>query len=367
MSNKSINPKALGYEMLESTGYPASKGMVNAPVCSPIKESVRKLLRVQDEQRAVTRYKWSGLPMALTSVEVERLLYYWGQLCLFYLKAEKKFYLMPFALEGGLDFYGRFNSVHPVPFASPDDIKKSTDLQKQRDYLASIKLKVLYDFPEVITPEVFDNSCVIIRDYTPQRATNHCIPRAELQDPVLSITAKTVPYMLTALQNSTGVTGIRCGQNDNSTVIDANQALKSAAENGEGYVALASEMQMEALKGGAVANAEQFLEVYQALDNLSLSFYGLQNGGVYQKKAQMLQAEQEMNSTNNEAAYIDGLYNRQSAIMIANFVWGIGMWCDDPVLQAMGGDLEQTVNDSPLGEDNNSDDKNDKEMSSDVV
>ena len=44
------------------------------------KEAVKKTLRILDEQDAVNRYQWYNLPMDLTSQEVERLLYYKGQL-----------------------------------------------------------------------------------------------------------------------------------------------------------------------------------------------------------------------------------------------------------------------------------------------
>ena len=51
-----------------------------------IKEDIKKYLRLIDEQDAVNRYTWFNLPCDLTSQELERLLYYKGQLCFFYFK-----------------------------------------------------------------------------------------------------------------------------------------------------------------------------------------------------------------------------------------------------------------------------------------
>lgn len=41
-------------------------------------------LRIVDEQDAVNRYKWSGLPSGLNGQFIERMLYYKYQLCFFY-------------------------------------------------------------------------------------------------------------------------------------------------------------------------------------------------------------------------------------------------------------------------------------------
>ena len=62
-----------------------------------LKEQFRKIFRIIDEQDAVNRYKWYNLPMDLSSEEVERLLYYKGQLCFFYFKELEKFFILPYA------------------------------------------------------------------------------------------------------------------------------------------------------------------------------------------------------------------------------------------------------------------------------
>jgi hypothetical protein len=52
---------------------------------------------------------------------------------------------MPFALDGTIDFYGRYNRVHPVPMAYGTT---STDVNDaQYTLLSTIKLDVLYGLP----------------------------------------------------------------------------------------------------------------------------------------------------------------------------------------------------------------------------
>lgn len=66
----------------------------------------------------------------------------------------------------------------------------------------------------------------------------------------------------------------------------------------------------------------------QALDNFRLSMYGLENGGLFQKKSHMLEAEQKMNNGNIGLIMQDGLTLRQDFCNIINSIWGIGIWCE---------------------------------------
>ena len=117
------------------TGLPVKFGAGNKCV---LKEDLKKFLRLIDEQDAVNRYVWYNLPANVTSQELERMLYYKGQLCFFYDKDLEEFYFMPYALDGTIDFYGRYNTIHPVPMTSGTDDKGS---KAQAQYLAEKKLK----------------------------------------------------------------------------------------------------------------------------------------------------------------------------------------------------------------------------------
>ena len=87
-----INPK---------TGLPLKIGeTIGGP-----KESLKKFLRIIDEQDAVNRYKWYNLPTSINGQELERMLYYKGQLAFFYIEELEEFYFMPYALNGTIDFY----------------------------------------------------------------------------------------------------------------------------------------------------------------------------------------------------------------------------------------------------------------------
>lgn len=294
------------------------------------KENIKKCLRILDEQDAVQRYKWYNLPLGMSSDEFERLIYYRGNLAFFYLEEVDQFYAMPYALDGSIDFYGRFNSIHPVPFAEGTSEDEKKRFAQQREILSRLKLNCVYDVvePEELTADMIRNSCVLMRDYTPQ-LSQLIIPRQQLQEGILDIMAEIIPYAHTALANSTGIQGMRVqSEDEQSNVSAANASINRAALNQEKYMAIIGALDFQELTGGEVAKAEEFLMILQALDNLRLSFYGIDNGGLFEKKAHVLQSEQDMNRGNTGLVYDNGLMRRRHWCDIINSIWDIGMWCD---------------------------------------
>lgn len=297
---------------------------------SPRKEAIKKALRIVDEQDAVNRYRWYNLPCNISSQELERMIYYKGQLAFFYLEGSDEFFFMPYALDGGLDFYGRYNRIHPVPFAEGTSDDEKRKFAEQRNLLSTIKLKVLYDVvtDEEITPELITGSCVLIHDYTKQLSQT-LIPRQQLQDGVLDVMSDCIPFMRTALLNATGVQGMRVNSEDEQSNVEAaSRSIDRAALDGQKYIPIVGAVDFQEMTGGQVAKSEEFLLAMQSLDNFRLSLYGLENGGLFQKKSHMLQDEQQMNAANDSLVMQDGLSIRQRFCDIANSIWGLGMWCE---------------------------------------
>lgn len=312
-----INPK---------TGLPIALGDGECK----IKTNIKKQLRIVDEQDAVNRYVWYNLPEGLNSRLMERILYYRGQAMLFKLK--DKFYFLPYALDGSIDVYGRFTGVTPLPFNGT-----ANDGGKDKPWIQGLTFKPIYDVP---LPEDFegksreeimdflDKSCVIFKDYTEQYSQTN-LARQVINDPVLDIMAECFPFMRTALINATGVRGMRVGtQDEAASVYAANNALYKAAAEGATNVPIVGAVDFQELTGGTTGKAEEFLLAMQSLDNYRLSLYGLDNGGIFQKKSHMLQAEQETNAGNVGLVMQDGLDYRQQQCIIANAIWGTQMWVE---------------------------------------
>lgn len=303
-----------------------------------LKENVKKFLRLVDEQDAVNRYVWFNLPTNITSQELERMLYYKGQLCFFYDKNLEGFYFMPYALDGTIDFYGRYNTIHPVPMTSGTDDKGS---KAQAQYLAALKLKCVYGMklPEELKEEDFTESTVLLHDYTKQLAQT-IIPRVSVNEPILDVMSECIPFMRTSLLASTGVKGVRVNDADQAdSVADGNRGLENGALTGNPFVPVIGNVDFQQLTDGQVAKSEEYMLAMQSLDNLRLSGYGIDNGGLFEKKAHELQTEADINGGPVGLIMQDGLSIRQNFCNIVNSIWDLGIWCE-PAQNIMGMDTD---------------------------
>lgn len=307
--------------------------------CS-LKNDIRKQLRIIDEQDAVNRYVWYNLPCDLTGQELERMLYYKGQLAFFYFKDLDQFYFMPYALDGTIDFYGRFNTIHPVPMAEGTDDDTKAIVAKQAALLSTIKLDVLYDVPLELdkSPE---NYCVLLHDYTKQLSQN-ILPRQQLQDGLLNVMSDMIPFMRTSLLNATGVSGMRvASEDDESNVKAANLTVDSAALNGQKWIPIIGNLEFQDLTQGSTAKGEEFLLAMQSLDNFRLSTYGLENGGLFEKKQYQNTMQTSLNGNGQVGNPLqDGLSIRQHFCDVVNSVFGVGISCEISEV-ATGSDFNQ--------------------------
>lgn len=326
---KNKGPKMVDENLYIQAGINPKTGLpMKFDSCENMKPMIKRFLRLIDEQDAVNRYKWFNIPFKLSSEEIERMIYYRGQLCAFYDAELGEFYLMPYALNGTLDYYGRFNSVNPVPFCSGEEID-SESFEKQKAELAKKVLVCQYDvlLPEEVDWKVFSGSCVLLHDYTKQVAQT-IVPRWEVNDSLLDVMADIVPFLRTTMALGTGIQGIRVNTAEESTdVMRAAKQMISQARKSEPWLPVLGDLQFQPLANGSIAKSEDFLLVMQALDNIRLQGYGLPNGGIFEKKAHILEAEQAMNQQAIDRIYQDGLAVRQRFCNIFNSIYGTSLWC----------------------------------------
>ena len=312
-----------------------------------LKEDLKKFLRLIDEQDAVNRYVWYNLPANITSQELERMLYYKGQLCFFYDKDLEEFYFMPYALDGTIDFYGRFNTIHPVPMTSGVDDKGS---KAQAEYLANKKLKCVYGMklPEELELNDLVDSTVLLHDYTKQLSQT-ILPRVTVNEPLLDVMAEVVPMARTNMLASCGIKGMRVQDADQQqNVEDASRSLQDSALTGKPWIPIIGNVEFQELTDNATGKVQDYFLALQSLDNLRLSGYGIDNGGLFEKKAHELQSEADINGGPVGLVLQDGLSIRQNFCNIVNSIWDLGIWCE-PAQNVMGMDND---GDGAIYEDN---------------
>lgn len=298
--------------------------MANAGPALP--SSILQALRVVDEQDHINKYTWRSLPIELSGRFIERVIYYRGQGAFFYVADMGRFYFLPF-VGAGLDVEGRYKKVTPLPF-----VGSTTDQDDKtiKPFIKGRTWRPVYSpiLPEDLKASDLDECCVIIGDYTRQ-LPQKIIPRANLNEPLLQLLSECLPLARTALINNTGVGGIRINSEDEQPAVTAAaSAVVRAAINGDRWVGLPGDVNMVELNGRGAGQVQDYLLAMQSFDNLRLSLHGLDNGGLFQKKSHMLEAEQRVNDGTASLIYQDGLHNRQDASTIINSIWGTGTWCD---------------------------------------
>lgn len=304
------------------TGLPIKAGQV----MEGFKAANKKLLRIMDEQDAINTFTWYNLPPELDGGLIERILYYRGQGMFFYMETNDQFYFLPYALDGTIDVYGRFTGTTPLPFNGQASTTKD---KKEEPWITGLTREPAYNVKvDELSYDDMITKCVLLKDYTEQISQTN-IPRQALQDPLLDVMADCLPFMRTSLLNSSGVKGMRVGsQAEMAQVYSANTQINNAALTGQWAIPVVGNVDWQELSDGNVAKSEEFLLAAQALDSYRLSMHGLPNGGLFQKKAHMLEAEQNMNMGTASLVLQDRLRQRQNMCSIVNSIWGLGIWCD---------------------------------------
>lgn len=328
---------------------PLSKKPLKMVYADPdkLKQNIMQQLRVLDLQCYCNAGKWYNLPMDMTSRFLESKLYYKGQLAFFYCEDLGEFFIMPFTLDGdkanGLDAYGRYSWIKPVPFNNSADYNK-TPLE---EYLCKLSLKVRYapvtDVREEDIYDIMTHSAVIIQDYTPQLNVMNIIPRSVIMEPLLDVMADCIPFMRTSLITQTGITGMRVPDHDQAfaQISTASQAYLISALKGLPWVPVEAGMELQELVGKNAAKAEEFMLAMQSLDNYRLSLHGIKNSGLFEKKAHELQTEADLNGGAVGLVLQDKISSRQDAATIINSIWPIGLWYEPSETQTkadMNGD-----------------------------
>lgn len=322
------------------------------------KDDIKKFLRINDEQCHLQRFVWRNLPNGITGNLLERILYYKGSGALLWLEGAEEFVFLPFTYKGQLDYYGRYGKLTPLAFNGSSETTTKDNKTPADIVLSSVTADIvwypiqteeLYDTVIVKKNDILVKSAVVLDDYTKQ-LPQKIIPKYELTERVIDMEAEILPYVDTALGNSTGIAGMRVGGGDEYKNAElASKQVKYAALNGMKWVPIKGDVQLQELTGGQVAKAEEFLLTMQSLENVRLGIHGLPNHGVFEKKSHTTDLENSINVGNSNYVLQDALWNRQKFCAIANTLWGLNIQVF-PSETAVGSDYNM---DGVIGETQN--------------
>lgn len=318
-----------------------------------IDDKLKQCLLVMDRQDAIRRVKWYNLGRikSMTPELLERMEYYRFRTMIFYMRSNKRFYILPFTLQDGIGCYGEELALTPVPFNGVGE----TDEKKAKPWIEGLVRKPLRSIEDALEAiengeNLLDDYCVILNDYTPGIAQMN-IPRYRLQQVLIDMMAEILPIARTSAITHSGVTAVNVTTEDEADQIYVlAKALPELAKNGVGFMpvigANAGDRQSISKEGGY--NIEDYLKYLESLNNQRLNNLGLGNDGIYQKN--QYKNNQEVNASASTNRYFeDSLSLRQDWCDLVNLwsleVGGLDLWCEpaeSAVEQDMNGDLNQS-------------------------
>lgn len=329
--SKKNTPYLPDLNTLQAMGYDANGVRTGASALDGwLKQEIKKNLRIMNEQQFIHRYKWHNLPEGLTQELIERILFYRGTAVGFYSPELKRFFILPYSHKNEIDCYGRFKTLTPLLFTGSNKAQDKDG--KLKEFIPGLGLRAQYE----VQVDGFENlediysRGIPLFDYSKQES-QIILPRSELSDALIDMEADLIPYMKTALMNSTGVVGMRTGSTDEAAdVALASMAVDRAAKNQLKYVPMVgATAEFQDLTSDNVARAEEFLIAMQSIDNFRQMLMGLGQGNLFQTKAHELQSQYDMSVASVSPVYQDGLYQRQDFCNRWNSVFGTGIWCDE--------------------------------------
>lgn len=218
---------------------------VNLLDCAPYKAMVTKILRINDEQLALNRYRWYNLPHGLDGQMIERILYYRGAGAFFYIPEIKTFAFLPYTLDGNIDIYGRYTTIKPLPFMGEDTIRTEGG-RRTAALINSMGREPVYDLllDPSVTDEGLNTKAVLLTDYCRQLSQT-ILPRRDLNEGLINLESNILPYVNTLLSNSTGVNGVRTNGDDEAAEVNiASDTVNLAALNGKKWIGINAALEL---------------------------------------------------------------------------------------------------------------------------
>lgn len=289
--------------------------------------SIYRIVENQNRVETFERYMWTNLPPGITQDLIERILFYRGTGVLYFNDKVEKFQFLPYALNGKIDEYGRYLRCNTLPFIGVDDGGK----EKSQAAIYE-KLDIVYDLPynaEMLQDIRKRKTVGIILHDNSLALSQTPVIRAYYVKPILHLLSTVMSIINTAIF---GAADYNLIQVDNETEEESiNEAIESINQRileGKRFGVVVGMTPITPLKTSNTFDIEGLFNVFNSLTNLLKSITGIANPGVFDKKAHLLQEEQQLNGSNADDIYYNGLRMRQEFCILIQAYYGYPIWCE---------------------------------------
>lgn len=265
-------------------------------------------MRDIDCQQYMQRYKWKGLPKNIPAWRLEQMMYFRGSVALF--KVGKDFFMLPYAMDGGINLIGLPNSITPVTFNG----QKPTEDGKA--FFGSKKLAITNTGE--FDPEA---EAVILYDkYTNIVMPTGVVSRAAMSLPIIHEICNRFAYLGINLRNSQGKYVILCKDEKTAKVVD--QQLNEMFNSTKNYALIRTMFEVQVINNQVDFMEQQIWEDIASWNSLRLEGIGVEHNGLFNKKERQINGELSGVKNQTNAILLNGLKARQDFIEQAKLIFG---------------------------------------------
>lgn len=295
-------------------------------------DSLYQIMRNHNRIETLERYMWLNVPFGLTQDIIERVLFFRGKGIFYFNDEVDKFQFLPFALNGTIDEYGRYIRCNTLPFTGVDEEEKNSKNKKKDRRLIYENLDIVYDLPynaEMMKMVRQKKTVGIILNDNSLGLTQQPIIRSNYVKPILHLMSTLMQIINTAMYGCADHSLIQV-ENESEIASINNQinAINFDILKGKRFTPIAGTLPIQPLKTSNTANLEGLFNTFNSLSNFLKSITGIANPGVFDKKAHLLQEEQQLNGSNADDIYYNGLRLRQEFCMMIQAYYNYPIWCE---------------------------------------
>ena len=295
-------------------------------------DSLYQIMRNHNRIETLERYMWLNVPFGLTQDIIERVLFFRGKGIFYFNDEVDKFQFLPFALNGTIDEYGRYIRCNTLPFTGVDEEEKDSKNKKKERRLIYENLDIVYDLPynaEMMKMVKEKKTVGIILNDNSLGLTQQPIIRSNYVKPILHLMSTLMQIINTAMYGCADHNLIQV-ENESEIASINNQinAINFDILKGRRFTPIAGTLPIQPLKTSNTANLEGLFNTFNSLSNFLKSITGIANPGVFDKKAHLLQEEQQLNGSNADDVYYNGLRLRQEFCMMIQAYYNYPIWCE---------------------------------------
>lgn len=271
------------------------------------RQAYTNMLTAKDLVLCANRFVWKGLPINLTSQQLEAMLYQWGTLCMFE-NDNGELVFARYTAIGDLNPYGLLDKVQPIDMAGN---------------AYGVARAVIHSASQgEIKPD--DKVCIIINDYTTftqftNEMSRYAINTATTIKDQVTVHSQLMTNIFVSVKKALALCETEEQKNvvtqqvnamlDPSKIIVPISATRG--KNGKGL-----EMPIELFNFNNTFDTQNYCQTIDYYDKLRRSFNGIPSPDTFEKKERKITAEAEDTSVHTNLVLLDGLLQRQNAIRL---------------------------------------------------